>query len=752
MIRGLVWNGKELEVYDEDEDGEEVESDRVRTPEGKGKEREREKDKATWKDKGKSRNGQGQGAEAQYWRDHHKQMKNKRTVEAAAASARASASANGHAQVHGRAPDAPLTRGAARSSLAAGNTLALNDHASPPRTAYGSPSSSSRSHVQRNAPATPARSVLDDFAELATLADKTPNSKAQSLPGDGGVFGRGMMGVSASAPGMAMRNNVANGSGGAVPPAPAFALASICNSFDGGAMQGGADEFGFGGAIGALAGGRAGDGAAGAIGGGGSRGRKRKSTGQYSTRRGDRDASPDRLSDLLAAAQAVDEDEVHMRSADASTAGGAPSGTGGKYGASPGAGAGYMMRRNSSSHGSASSGHKRRRTIGGMGPGMREMIELNLDAQHPPPAWAHRPYGALFGQAVPMSRSGSGVGGVSGQYAPTGQLGWGQGQGQGRWSAASAQNGDGGVGGIADSGSRSTSGSNSGSRATGSAWTRQLASLPEMATPKKEKADTGAYASANGLIGAEGSAGGGGSDVDELVVKRQFAADAAALSMSASASASTATSASASGATSASASQASLAVPTLGKVTAGGQSVGTGKGKEKGGRKKAAAAAAGAANSGAGQATLQAGLLADSTTVSQPFDASVIDPTLTAQTLHSSHLASTSTSSYPPTATATVTVTAAAAAGSTGGTAAPPRRSRKANELPTEGEAPGIDCKPPYPYHEMIRYAIQQAPDCRLQLSQIYSNIADRFPFFKTLDEKKTAGWQNSIRHNLSLK
>jgi hypothetical protein len=52
----------------------------------------------------------------------------------------------------------------------------------------------------------------------------------------------------------------------------------------------------------------------------------------------------------------------------------------------------------------------------------------------------------------------------------------------------------------------------------------------------------------------------------------------------------------------------------------------------------------------------------------------------------------------------------------------------------------------------MIRFAIEQASDRKLQLAQIYSSIADRFPFFKTLDDKKTAGWQNSIRHNLSLK
>ena len=82
----------------------------------------------------------------------------------------------------------------------------------------------------------------------------------------------------------------------------------------------------------------------------------------------------------------------------------------------------------------------------------------------------------------------------------------------------------------------------------------------------------------------------------------------------------------------------------------------------------------------------------------------------------------------------------------------PAQSTRKPNELPTNGDFPGHDCKPPYPYHEMIRYAIENAPDQRLQLSQIYSTIADRFPFFKTLDEKKTAGWQNSIRHNLSLK
>jgi len=81
-----------------------------------------------------------------------------------------------------------------------------------------------------------------------------------------------------------------------------------------------------------------------------------------------------------------------------------------------------------------------------------------------------------------------------------------------------------------------------------------------------------------------------------------------------------------------------------------------------------------------------------------------------------------------------------------------PGASRRPNELPTQGDHPGVDCKPPYPYHELIRHAIEEASDRRLQLNQIYASIAERFPFFKTLDEKKTAGWQNSIRHNLSLK
>ena len=49
----------------------------------------------------------------------------------------------------------------------------------------------------------------------------------------------------------------------------------------------------------------------------------------------------------------------------------------------------------------------------------------------------------------------------------------------------------------------------------------------------------------------------------------------------------------------------------------------------------------------------------------------------------------------------------------------------------------------------MITMAIQNSPDGKLKLARIYDYITEKFPYYRQLKTKK--GWQNSIRHNLSL-
>ncbi|KAI8145333.1 fork head domain-containing protein [Fennellomyces sp. T-0311] len=102
--------------------------------------------------------------------------------------------------------------------------------------------------------------------------------------------------------------------------------------------------------------------------------------------------------------------------------------------------------------------------------------------------------------------------------------------------------------------------------------------------------------------------------------------------------------------------------------------------------------------------------------------------------------------------TSTSTSSSRGGGDSTGYISTPQLEKSSTTSRSTDDDDPSVyatnkDVKPPYSYAHLIAQAINSTEDKRMALHEIYNYITTHFPYYQMAQN----GWQNSIRHNLSL-